>query len=202
MPAPALVGGLIALALLATSRGASRTMQPPSTPPPPPSSSSTGPQDPKHAKIRAMILRTAVRYGVDPHAALTFAWLESRFNPNAAGDLDWATRRGGELYRKNVLDAPHLRENPARNDPKAWHSYGLFQLLAPYHVQPTEHPDVLRNPIVNASRGVLYLRKLLQQTGGDVDRARLLYTGGSKLSPEGQAAILDKLHAAQREVIL
>lgn len=162
----------------------------------------TGPQAPQHARIRALITRTAQRYGVDPHTALTFAWLESRFDPAAKGDLDWSARKGGELYRTVVRDAPRFADNPARILPKAWHSYGLFQLLAPYHVQPTEHPSVLANPIVNASRGVLYLRKLLEQTHGDVDQARLLYTGAANLAPDVKGPILDKLHAAQREVTL
>jgi len=130
----------------------------------------------RDAMVR-MIARIARDRGVPPHVALAFARVESNFNPRAEGDLDWGRRKGGELYRRLVLSRPEFSGNPARLDPDAWHSYGLFQLLAPYHVRPLEHPAELLRPELNAIRGVELIKRLLARTGGDPVAARLAYVG-------------------------
>jgi soluble lytic murein transglycosylase-like protein len=134
-----------------------------------------------------LVIDAARAANVPVHVALAFADLESAFNSRAEGDLDWHSRSNGALYKKHVLGNPTLANNPALNDPAAWHSYGLFQLLAPYHVKPTEHPQELLDAKVNAQRGVAFIAKLLKQNQGDVVRARLAYVGclpdGSRCNP-------------------
>jgi hypothetical protein len=129
------------------------------------------------AAIAALIAEEARAQGVQPLVALAFADAESTLDPSAQGDKDWAFRSGGALYRKNVLENPHLARNPYRNDPTLWRSYGLFQLLAPYHVLETEHPAVLLDPRVNARRGVKAVRNALIRSGGELYRARRTYAG-------------------------
>jgi hypothetical protein len=149
--------------------------------------------------IRTLIEREAVAQGVPANVALLFAELESGFNPRAYGDRDWATQRP-QKWRE-------LRErmplNPAIDDPTVWGSYGLFGLLAAYHVQPHEHPHVLWDPTVNARRGVTTLKRMLARAAGDVRAARLLYVGcgldGSLCSPEHVAQVDSRLRTvAQR----
>lgn len=134
-----------------------------------------------------LVIEAARAAKVPVHVALAFADLESSFNSRAEGDLDWATRNNGALYRKHVLGNHRLVNNPARNDPAAWHSYGLFQLAAAFHVKPNEHPHELLDAHLNAQRGVAFIAKLLEQNQGDVVRARLAYVGclpdGSRCSP-------------------
>lgn len=141
--------------------------------------STVQPSKPKadDAAIVRTIREAADRHGVPRQVALAFAYLESRLNPAAQGDLEWHEKRGGSLYQSLVRDAAKFEQNPARNDPEAWHSYGLFQLLAPYHVKPLEHPRVLLNPAVNADRGCAEIRRLLTRARGDVRSARLAYVG-------------------------
>lgn len=127
--------------------------------------------------IVRVIREAADRHQVPRQVALAFAWCESRLNPNAQGDLDWHEKRGGSLYQSMVRDAAKFEHNPARYEPAAWHSYGLFQLLAPYHVKPSEHPRVLLNPAINADRGCAEIRRLLTKARGDVRSARLAYVG-------------------------
>lgn len=117
--------------------------------------------------------------GVPEHIALAFADVESNFNARAEGDRKWHERDGGELYIRNVRDNPRLKDNPARLDGAAWHSYGLFQLLAPYYVEPLEHPRVLLDPVVNATRGLRLIKRLYEHYGGDTDKMRIHYGAGS-----------------------
>jgi soluble lytic murein transglycosylase-like protein len=183
--APALLA-LGALAVLAL-RG--KTMQP---------TRGLQPDDPKFAPMRAVITAAARRHGVPDQIALAFAWLESRFNPNAEGDLKWAEWDQGARYKRYVLDNPKLATNPARDDPSAWHSYGLFQLLAPHFVQPNEHPRALLNPTVNADRGCRYLATALRKSGGDPVVARLYYAGAAKLAEDKQRPVIAAITRALR----
>ena len=141
--------------------------------------------------IPALIAAEASAQGVDPRVALAFADAESGFRADAQGDCDWPYRNGGELYRKHVLENPALLRNPYRGDPSVWHSYGLFQLLAPYHVHELEHPAVLLDPRVNAQRGVRAVRTALERSGGELYQARRRYAGcGPGSSCERNAALL------------
>lgn len=148
------------------------------------------------ADAQRVVRAVAERLGVEPAIALAFAELESGFNAHAAGDLDWATRRAAK-YRELVLDAPKFARNPKRTDPSVWHSYGLFGLLAPYHIGPDEDPEVLWDPVVNAERGVQAIKRLLVRTNGDVAAARLAYVGcgskGQKCSDEYSQRVLERL---------
>lgn len=143
--------------------------------------------------MQALVRRVASSLGVSVAAALAFAEVESDFNPRLEGDLEWPNLKP-ELYRKLVLDHAAMAQNPARTDKSAWHSYGLFQLLAPYHVRPTEHPRILLDPQTNAVRGITQLRQLLRRAGGDVAGARLAYVGcgvdGSQCSVQKQEQVL------------
>ena len=124
-------------------------------------------------EIHAVIQREAIAQGVAPEIAMVFAELESSFNPDAYGDRDWAFRHPREWRATQA----RLQDNPAINDPSVWGSYGLFGLLAAYHVQPHEHPHALWNPTVNAQRGVAAVRHAIDTAHGDVRAARLLYVG-------------------------
>jgi hypothetical protein len=165
------------------------------------------PTKPKHnateAAMVALIRRIAFERGVPEHVALAFAELESGFKPDAEGDLDWPTRRGGELYKRHVLDAARFDENPARDDPSAWHSYGLFGLLAPYWVGAHEHPRALLEPERNATLGVGYIGKLLRRHGFDPYAARLAYVGcgadGSLCSADYVQAVRTRLERAMQK---
>jgi hypothetical protein len=139
--------------------------------------------------IIAIILRAAEKHRVPADVALAFAWVESKFVSTAEGDLGWAARDGGKRYDRNVLKAHRLRHNPGRDDPECWHSYGLFQLLACYHVADNEHPSALLDPERNAEIGVKFIRALLNRTGGDAEAARLLYVG---LPLHGESSAADR----------
>lgn len=160
--------GAAALLLLSLSQGENRPVQPPKPKP--------DPNNPAKDYVRSLVRSEAARQGVPVPVALAVAELESGFDPRAPGDLDWSKRRGGELYQKLVLDNPRLARNPARDDPSAWHSYGVFQLLAPHFVEPLEHPSALYDAQTNVTRGVNYLRRLLARYGDPVS-ARLAYIG-------------------------
>lgn len=142
-------------------------------------------------RMVALVRRVARELGVAPAAALAFAEVESNFNAGAQGDLEWPTKRP-DMFRKLVTE----RDNPYRGDPSLWHSYGLFGLLAAYHVQPGEHPHVLLDPEINARRGIAYLKRLLKTTAGDVAAARLAYIGcgvdGRACSSEVTEAALER----------
>ena len=150
--------------------------------------------------VQTLIRSEAARHSVPVALALAVAELESRFNPSAEGDKLWHTKQGGALYRKLVHDEPRFAANPARLEPEAWHSYGVFQLLAPYHVQPHEHPRVLLDPKVNISRGVRFLASLLKRAEGDPYAARLAYVGcgfdGGKCSLQTANEVRQRLSSA------
>jgi hypothetical protein len=149
-------------------------------------------------EIRALIEHEAAIQGVPASVALVFAELESGFNPRAYGDRDWARKRP-QKWRELRERMP---QNPAIDDPDAWGSYGLFGLLAVYHVQPNEHPHVLWDPSLNARRGVAAVKHALERAGSDVRAARLLYVGcgldGSLCSAERVAQVDSRLRAAAR----
>jgi hypothetical protein len=132
---------------------------------------------PANRYVQDLIRAEAVRLDVPAAFALAVADIESGFDPNAKGDLNWSQRNGGALYRVHVLENARLRNNPARSDPSAWHSYGVFQLLAPYHVRPTEDPRALYDVPTNVSRGVRFLKGLLEAAHGNQEAARLAYIG-------------------------
>jgi len=152
------------------------------------------------AEVLQFIVSAARRHNVPVTYALAFADIESGMDSRCEGDLDWPTRKGGELYRKHVLNAKALAQNPARLEPAAWHSYGLYQLLAPYHVKAKEHPRELLDARVNADRGVAFIGRLLKQNGGDVVAARLAYVGcgadGSRCSTEHVEKVKARLQSA------
>ena len=148
------------------------------------------------SEIRGLIEREAAAQGVPPQVALAFAELESGFNPRAFGDRDWASRR-----TKQWNDVRRcMPNNPAIDDPSAWGSYGLFGLLAAYHVQRTEHPQVLWDAALNTRRGVAAVKHALARASGDVRSARLLYVGcgldGSLCSREHVARVDARLRSA------
>lgn len=144
---------------------------------------------PEQQDMVKVITAAADRHRIPRRVALAFAWVESRLNPRAAGDLRWSEFEGGKRYERLVKNADHLRTNPARSDPKCWHSYGLFQLLACYHVRPAEHPEALYDAITNADRGCAFIARLLRQTAGDVGAARIRYVG---LPLEGASTALKR----------
>jgi soluble lytic murein transglycosylase-like protein len=146
--------------------------------------------------ILALIRGEADRQHVPRAIALAFAAVESGFNPHAEGDLNWPTKKDGTLYRQHVLEQARLARNPARDDPAAWHSYGLFQLLAPYHVPAHLHPRELLRPSLNAEIGIRYIAKLLGQAGGDPAKARLAYVGCGLDGKRCSATIRDTVLAA------
>lgn len=144
----------------------------------------------KRDVMRALIRVEARRQGVPEHVALAFARVESNFDPLAKGDLEWHKDRA--RYERVV---PY--SSPFFDQPKLWHSYGLYQLLAPYHLSDwTEDPRVLYDARTNAQRGIATIKRLLTRYAGSVDKARLAYTGALKASPETQARILEKLREA------
>ncbi len=181
-------GALALVLVIAVAWGSMQPKKPQPTKPAKPSSK-------ERAEMQRLIRLEAERQGVPAHIALAFADAESGFNPKAEGDKDWHLRKGGELYRKNVLGSKALANNPWRNAPELWHSYGLFQLLAPYFSQPAEDPRALLDPKINITRGVGYIRRLLLKHGGDVDAVRLAYTGNPG-DLTVRANILSTLHAA------
>ncbi len=160
--------------------------------------SADNPMSQKHEAIRTVIINEARKKGVPPRVALAFAWLESRFNPKAEGDLQWYQWNDGERYKKYVLANPKLAKNPWRNVPQVWHSYGLFQLLAPYFVQATENPTVLFDPGINTSRAMTKIANSLKAANGDPSQARILYAGATKLSEDVKQKIITKLYDAMK----
>lgn len=141
----------------------------------------------------ALIRSTARAAGLPEEIALATAEVESNFNPDARGDLQWHARRGGELYRKNVLNNPRLAANPARLQPERWISFGLFQLLSPHYVLPHEPPEALADPEVNTERGVRLLKRLYTLYDGDTDKIRVHYGAGSlNVSDATRATLLGR----------
>lgn len=157
---------------------------------------SENPMDPKFAPIRDMIAVSAKKYGVPLRVALAFAWLESRFNPKAKGDLNWAKWDNGSRYKKYVLNNPVFAKNPYRNTPEVWHSYGIFQLLAPHFVSGVENPAILYIPEINIDKGVKKIANSLKASKGNVAEARIIYAGASKLSAQTKKELADKINKA------
>lgn len=149
----------------------------------------------EQSQMEALVRRTSRALGVPEEISLAFAWLESRLNPRAEGDLQWAFKRP-DKYRALVLDAPRFRDNEFRTDAQRWHSYGLFQLLAPYHIQPYEDPRILLDPRINAERGIKTIANLLEKHDGDPIRARLAFAGALNLGPETQALLTKRVREA------
>lgn len=143
------------------------------------------------ARNIALVRAEAHRQGVAEPIALAFAEAESDFDDGVEGDLDWATKKP-DKYESLVLRNPKLAKNPARLDARAWHSYGLFQLLAAHHVRPSEHPRALLDPALNAQRGVTYIKGLLRKHGDDVAQARLAYTGALTASQDVKDKVLER----------
>lgn len=127
--------------------------------------------------VVAIIRAAADRHCISRRVALAFAWVESRHDPSAEGDLLWHERQGGELYRRNVLESSRLHDNPYRLQPELWHSYGLFALLACWHVHGREHPRLLLDPEINAERGCAQIARHLVRTQGDPLTARFAFIG-------------------------
>lgn len=146
-------------------------------------------------RMIALVRRVARELGVPAAVALAFADVESGFNPAEQGDLKWPEKKP-ELFRKLVLD----KGGPYAGDPSLWHSYGLFQLLAPYHVLVGEHPHVLLDPELNARRGIAAIKRLLKTTGGNAEAARLAYIGcgvdGARCADDVTAAALARFRPA------
>jgi Transglycosylase SLT domain len=151
---------------------------------------------PGNAEIRALIVNECLAQNVRPSIGLAFAYVESRFHPTAEGDKNWHLREAGRKYDELVRDAPAFADNPARLEPWKWHSYGLFQLLAPYHVGRLEDPVVLLDPAINTRRGVAAIKRFLKRCDGDPIRARILYTGASGKPEAVQQEIRTRITAA------
>lgn len=145
--------------------------------------------DPDRLKMEALIRREARAQGVPEPVALATAWVESRMDPHAEGDLQWHTN--DKRFESTVP-----RDNPHRWQRSLWHSYGLFQLLAPYHVKGAETPMVLLDPEINTQRGVAFLGRLLKRHAGDLDAVRLAYTGQLGSDSSMARRTLEKWHAA------
>lgn len=142
------------------------------------------PPKPDFVRMRQIIRAEAIRQGVPVEVALATARLESNFDSSAAGDLNW---------HKNAARFANVpASSPYRNQPELWHSYGLFQLLAPYHVRGDEDPRVLFDPQVNAERGIGFLRRLLLAHHGDLNKVRLYYTGAHRADEATKTKVLAK----------
>lgn len=139
--------------------------------------------------IRVIISQAAERHDVPRQVAFAFAWVESRMQPDAEGDLKWHEKRDGTLYERHVRANPKFQFNPWRDTPERWHSYGLFQLLACYHTLAHEDPRALLVPSTNADRALREISRLLRVTRGDVQAARLAYTGAGYQGTNVTAAV-------------
>lgn len=170
--APVLVmAGLASVALLAWKRPAratSSTRSPERT---------TADRKAAHDAMIALISREAQAVGLDPRVAVAFADRESGLDPYAQGDKRWPLKNDGEQYRRHVLENSRLSRNPYRLDPALWHAYGLFQLLAPFHVLEHEDPRALLDPLTNTQRGVRAVRSVLEKAQGNLYDARRRYVG-------------------------
>lgn len=134
--------------------------------------------DTRKAEMVTLIREEARAAGVPEAVALAFAEVESNFAPYAEGDKHWHELDGGAKYKRLVRDNPKFIGNPARMQPELWHAYGLFQLLAPYHTRPMENPRVLLDPVTNAQRAMVAIKRLLAEYRDPLD-ARTAYVCGS-----------------------
>lgn len=136
------------------------------------------PPDLAEDEVVEIITRTAEDYKILPQAALLWADLESALHPNAIGDKRWA-RLNPDKYQRFVVERDEYQDNPWRDDPDRWASYGLFQLLSPYWLlrtsNPSADPRILLDPGLNARLWMRHLFVPLIEKHGDVFTARLMY---------------------------
>ena len=148
---------------------------------------------PEREAMRFLIRSEANFQGVEPLICLAFARVETNntFDPTLEGDKRW--HLDVERYERCVP-----KDSPFRDQPELWHSYGLFQLLAPFHIRTyDEDPRVLLQPLVNAARGVARIGNLARRHGGDLDKMRLHYVFGTAATQSPRRAqVLDRFHAA------
>jgi len=129
--------------------------------------------------VQKAIVAEAKRQGVNPAVALLFADVESGFSQGAIGDRNWPYR--GDNWERYVFNNPRLQGNPYLLDRELWVSYGVYQLLAPYHLHlydPIANPRALLGLQTNVRLGVAKVKRLLSKYG-DVLAARLAYVCGS-----------------------
>ena len=154
-----------------------------------PSKTRPGPSPSTVSAMESLIRRTARRHGVPEPIALATAWLESRMNPDAEGDLLWHLDE--DRFERVVPN-----DFSWRWQRDLWHSYGLFQLLAPYHVARSENPTVLLDPEINANRAMVALKRLIKRHKGDVNAVRLAYTNQDAKRNTDPVRTLQKWHFA------
>jgi len=129
--------------------------------------------------VQKAIVAEANRQGVNPAVALLFADVESGFQAGAVGDKNWPYR--GDNWERFVLNNPRLQGNPYLMDRELWVSYGVYQLLAPFHLHyhdPMANPRSLLNLNTNVRVGVAKIKRLLSKYG-DPLAARMAYVCGS-----------------------
>lgn len=142
--------------------------------------------------MRVMVRVEAREQGVPALLALATARVESHFDHDAIGDRNWHLNR-------SRFDRVVSRESPYYDQPELWRSYGVFQLLAPYHVEPGEDPRVLLDPPTNIARGVRRLKDLLSRCNGDWDAVRLAYKGIARDNPNAPRVLRRFHHAIDAE---
>lgn len=141
------------------------------------------PVKPDFVRNRQIVRAEAMRQGVPVEIAMATARIESNFDQTREGDLNWHLNRA--RFERFVPET-----SPFRGTPELWHSYGLFQLLAPYHVKGDEDPRILLDPQINAQRGVATLRRLLLVHHGDPGLVRLHYTNADAADSATQTRVL------------
>jgi len=129
-----------------------------------------------------------------PAVALTFAEMESNFDPNAVPKgyikgqaTKWYEKKGGSLYIEKVRDSTKFANNPYKNTPELWVAYGLFQLLAVYFIEGTEDPRILFDPQINAARGIADIAEKLAKYNNNPENVRLAYVGYSPTATHSEA---------------
>lgn len=155
---------------------------------------------PPPPELVQLIRREAALAGVPLQVALAFARVETNFDVRAEGDLDWPKKKPA-AYRMLVTEG--RPDNPYRDQPGLWHSYGLYQLHAAHHVKGRESPRVLLDTQVNISRAMATIARLLKVAGGDPVEARLRYVGcgenGANCADSVRRRVREKLEAALSE---
>jgi len=157
------------------------------------------------SEILPLLRAAALAHDVALPVVLAFADVESRFNPDAEGDAQWPFKvaHGQSLtnWQRHVRDNPHFRDNPWREDPARWISYGLFQLLSPFHARANEDPRALLDPTTNADRGASFIATLLRRANGDAEAARLGYVGCGLDGAHCDAATVAQVRAKFRSAL-
>ena len=170
------LAGIASIAMITWRRSPVRAAYTPA-PQPQPYPSPAIPHAPSRMELMTLIADQARAIGLHPALAIAFADRESQLDPNAEGDKEWPNKNNGDNYRRFVLQSPKFTNNPWRNQPELWHSYGLFQLLAPFHLEGHEHPHTLLHPVINAQRGVRAVKHAVDLSSGDLYEARRRYVG-------------------------